>query len=111
MHHNVLDDDDRVVDDEADGGGEAAECHQVEALAERAQHDERDGECRGNDHAGDERRATVAQEQHHDQRREDQADDDGIAHAGDRIVHQVRLIVEGLQHHALRQLFSDGVDF
>ena len=35
MHHDVLDHDDRVVDDQADRGGQAAERHQVEALAEQ----------------------------------------------------------------------------
>ena len=70
MHHDVLDDDDRVVDDQADRGGQTAERHQVEALAERAQHDERHRERRRNHQAGDERRAPVAQEQHHDQRRQ-----------------------------------------
>ena len=101
VHHDVLDDDDRVVDDQADRGREAAERHQVEALAEQAQRDEGDRQRRGNHQAGDQRRAPVAQEQHHDQRRQHQADDHRVAHAGDRVVDEVRLIVERLQLDAL----------
>ena len=32
MKDDVFDDDDGIVDDEADGGGEAAESHEIEAL-------------------------------------------------------------------------------
>ena len=110
VHHDVLDHDDRIVDHQADRGGQTAERHQVEALAEQAQHDERHGERRRNHQAGDERRAPVAQEQHHDQRREHEADDHRVAHARDRVVDEVRLIVERLQLDALRQLLADGLD-
>ena len=34
MDDDVFDDDDGVVDDEADGGGEATEGHEVEGLAD-----------------------------------------------------------------------------
>src|SRR5881396_2041553 len=52
-------------------------------LAERAQHDERDRERRRNHEAGDERGAPVAQEQHHDERRQHEPDEDRVAHALD----------------------------
>ena len=107
MHHDVLDHHDRVVDHQADRGGQAAERHQVEALAEHAQRDEGDRDGRRNHQPGDQRRAPVAQEQHHDQRGQNQADEDGVAHAVDRIVDQIRLIVERLQVDALRQLLAD----
>ena len=110
VHHDVLDDDDRVVDHEADRGREAAERHQVEALAHHAQRDEGDRERRRNHQAGDERRAPVAQEQHHDERRQHEADQHGVAHARDRIVDEVRLVVERLQIDALRQLLADRLD-
>ena len=63
---------------------------------------------RRNHQAGDQRRAPVAQEQHHDQRRQHQADEDRVAHAGDRVVDDLRLIVERLQLDALRQLLADA---
>ena len=37
MHHDVLDHDDGIVDDQADGRGQAAQGHQVEAFAEERQ--------------------------------------------------------------------------
>ena len=40
MEDDVFDDDDRVVDDESHGCSQAAECHQVEALADGAECDE-----------------------------------------------------------------------
>ena len=63
VQDDVLDDDDRVVDHQSDGGGQAAERHQVEALAEERMRDERDGHGGGNDQAGNQRSAPVAQEQ------------------------------------------------
>ena len=108
VHHDVLDDDDGVVDHQADGGGQAAERHQVEALAQHAQRDEGDRDRGRNHQPGDERRAPVAQEQHHDERRQNQADQDRVAHALDGVVDDVRLIVERLQLDARRQLAADA---
>ena len=51
----------------------------------------------GNDEAGDERRAPVAQKDDDDDGGEDDADEDGIAHAGDAVADELRLIIEGLR--------------
>ena len=83
MQHDVLDDDDGIVDHQAYRGGQSAQRHQVEALAQQLEDDESDQHGDGNHQAGDDRGAPVAQEQHHDDRGENQADQDGIAHAVD----------------------------
>ncbi len=111
MQHDILDDDDRIVDHEAHSGSEAAERHEVEALADHPQHDEGDGQRGGDDQSRDERRAPVAEEQHHDERREQQADEYRVADARNRVVDETRLIVERLQVHAFWQLAADVLDF
>ena len=58
MDDDVLDDDDGVVDDETDGRGEAAEGHQVEALADSPEKEDGDGDGDGDNEAGDERGAS-----------------------------------------------------
>ena len=70
MPVDVLDDDDRIVDDEADRDREPAHRHHVDRLAEPAHHEERrhDGERQRD--GCDERQAPVAQEhQQHDRPR------------------------------------------
>src|SRR5216684_2840639 len=42
MQNNIFEDDDGVVDDQTDGGGEAAQSHQIEALIGHFQNDEGD---------------------------------------------------------------------
>ena len=66
MHDDVFHHHDGIVDHQPDGRGQAAQGHQVEALAHdrRAMNVTADG--RGNHQAGHQRRAPVAQEQHHD---------------------------------------------
>ena len=54
MHDDVLDDDDGVVDDEADSCGEPTECHQVEALSNGPEDKDGYGNRYGNDKSGDE---------------------------------------------------------
>ena len=66
---DALDHHDRVVDDEADGHGEAAHRHEVDRLAEQAHDGERREHGERQRHGGDERQPPVAQEQ--------QQDDDG----------------------------------
>ena len=85
VQHDVLDDDDLVVDHQADRRRQPAERHQVEALAEHLHRDERHDHRHRHDEAGHDRRAPVAQEQPDDQPGEEQADDDRVADAGDRL--------------------------
>ena len=89
FHHH-----DGVIDDQPDGRSETTERHQVEALAQNAQGNERDGDGHRNHQARNQRGAPVAQEHHHDERRQHQADENRIAHALDGIVHDFGLIVE-----------------
>src|ERR1035437_7935041 len=56
------------------------------------------------------RRAPIAQEQHHDQRSQCQADQDGVAYAGDGIRDDFRLIVVRAQVDALGQFLVDALD-
>ncbi len=67
---------------------------------------DRDGDGDRNHQAGNERRGPVAQEKKQDHAGQHQADEDGVAHAGDGVAHQLRLIVEELELHARRQLLA-----
>ncbi len=77
VEDDVFDDYDGVVDDETDGGCETAEGHQVEALAGELEEDEGDQYGDG--------RTPVAEKDDDDDGGEDDADEDGVAHAGDAV--------------------------
>ncbi len=97
MQHDVLDDDDLVVDDEADRRGESAERHEVEALTEELHRDERHHHRHRDDEPGHHRRAPVAEEEPDDESRQDEADDDRVANAADRRHDDVGLVVEQIE--------------
>ncbi len=111
MEHDVFDDDDGVVDDEADGCGEAAEGHQVEAGAEGVEEEEGDRDGDRDDQPRDDGRAPVAQEDHDDDGGEDDADEDGVADRGDGFADEFGLVVEGLERDAGREVFLQLHDF
>ena len=111
MEDDVFDNDNGIVDDQADGRGEAAEGHEVEAFAEQPQRQDGDGDGDGNDEAGDERRGPVAQEEEEDDAGEDESDEDGIAHAGDGVADELRLIVKEIELYAGGKLFLQFGDF
>ena len=67
MPRRVLEDHDRVVDDESGGDGKRHQRQVVEAVAEQIHDAERDGQRNRHRDARNERRADVAQEQEHDQ--------------------------------------------
>jgi hypothetical protein len=100
VQHDVLHHHDGVVDHQADGGGQAAQRHQVEALADQPQHQHGDRNGDRNDQAGNQRGGPVAQEEKENDAGQDQSDEDGVAHAGDAVAHQLRLIVKGSSLHA-----------
>ena len=51
MQYDIFHDDDGVIDDQAYGGRQAAQRHQIKALTQPAQSDERNGNCRGDHQA------------------------------------------------------------
>ena len=65
----------------------------------------------GNDQARHQRRAQVPQEQPDDEAGEQKSDDDGVAHAADRLPHDVGLIVKDVQLDAGGKLGPERFDF
>jgi len=66
MEDDVFEDDDSVVNDQADSSGEAAEGNQVETLAENSERDAGEEKSGRNDQAGDERSAPIAKKKNQD---------------------------------------------
>lgn len=100
MALDVLDHDDRVVGDEAERGGDARERHEVERLPERRQRERDDGDGeRDGDHRHD-HQPPLAQEREQHERGEPHADQDRVAHAGERIGDELALVIEVGPTHA-----------
>src|SRR6185437_12596404 len=114
VEDDVLDHDDGVVDHQADRGREDAQAHQVEALAEGGHDHKGDEDGGGDDQAGNQRGAPVAQEQDHHDRGQDEADEDGVADAANGLADDGGLVVEGREGDAGRQRLLEvghfGVD-
>jgi len=106
-----LDDHDRVVDHHADGGGDAAEGHQVEAHAEDVHHHERYQYGHGDAHADDEGAGKAPQEQVMHKHREHQADGDALPDALHALTHEEGLIVEKGELHVLGKFPADALQF
>ena len=100
---HMLDHDDGVVDDQADGGGHAAQGHDIEALAKHLQGQGGQGQDRRHDHDRHQRHADVAQEHQQHQRRQHRADGDGFGQALRRGVDQLALVVPGRDLDARRR--------
>ena len=81
---NVLHHHHRIVDHQADGDGEAAHRHQVDRSAEQAQEHERRNHRHRQRDRGDQRQPEVAQEDDQHDDREKAADENRVAHVGDR---------------------------
>ena len=79
--HNMLDHDDRVVDDQPHRGRHAAESHHVEAHVKNIEQQHRGREHAGHGNGRDQRDLQIAQEEQKDEHRENNADDHRIAHA------------------------------
>ena len=103
VQNDILKDHDGIVDDQTDGSGEAAQSHQVETLIGHFQHDEGSQQSDGYDQASYQRSSPIAEEQHENDGREQNADEYGIAHAGDGIVDDGGLVVKRLEMNAGRQ--------
>ena len=81
---HVLDIDDRIVDELADGDGEAAQGHGVDAQAEQMEHDHRDQDGDRNGGQRDGCRAPVEEEQEQDECHDDERFDQHAQHIVDR---------------------------
>ena len=115
VQDDVFEHDDRIIDNQTDGGSQTAESHQIEALTREFQDDEGDEQGGGNHEAGNERCAPVTQKEYEDDGREDQTEQYRVTHAGDGFVNDGRLIVEGFDVYARGQsranLLDLGVNF
>src|SRR5262249_25969712 len=107
--------DDRVIDYQANRGGEAAKSHQVEALPSDLQNDEGDKQSDRNHQASDKRGTPVAEKQNQNDGGKRDTYKHGVAHAGDGIVNNGRLIVKRFETNAFwqtgRQFLNKGVNF
>ena len=98
----MLDDDYHIVDEQADGGGHAAQGHDVESLPENLEQERGDCEHDRNGDRRNHRNLPAAQENQEDDCGDEHADDHGIAHAGRRSRDQFALVVPPVQMHAFR---------
>ena len=90
----VLDLDGRVVDENADGEGEAAEGHDVDGLVERREDDERGGDREGNGGADDQGTAPAAEEEQDHEAGEDRGNGGFAGDLGDGVADEDGLIEE-----------------
>ena len=107
---DVLDHDDRRVDQEADGDRQPTERHRVQPDVERPQQKscQRDRQWNGERHH--QRRANVAEQQENHEHDEDAAQHDRSADASEGRVHELRLVVHRPQLNAFGQRASNVVD-
>ncbi len=106
-HHvpvDVLDDDDRVVDDQADRQHQRQQRQQVDRIAEQQHHEEGADQRQGHrDHRHD-HRTQAAEEQEDDDGDDHQRFDQRLHDLGDRGVDEVGRVVDDLAGDAARQL-------
>ena len=108
MPLDVLDRHRRVVDEDADGQGEAAQGHDIERLAERVEHEDR-GEDGQRDRDRDDAGAAPIAEEQQDQRGRETGGDQRLAdHAADGRAHETGLIEQGGDLDVLRQQLRIG---
>ena len=99
---DVLDHDDGVVNDQADRDREPAQRHQVERVAGQVEEDEGDDERERDRQGGDQGGPEAFEEQQEDADAHEAADDDGVAHVGDRRLDEQPLIVDGMNRNSGR---------
>jgi len=88
---------DRVIDDQADRDREAAERHEIQRDAEQPHQRERAEQRDRHRQGGDQTGADIAQRERDDDQRQRDADQDRIAHALQRFVDELGLVVDGCQ--------------
>ena len=94
MTKDVLDDDDRVVDDQADRGGDSTERHDIERFLHAVQQErgnrngDRDDDRRNKNHP------PVLEKDQQDENRQHDAQTDAVPDRSEGLLYDVRLIVE-----------------
>jgi hypothetical protein len=91
---DILDDDDRAIDEHADGDGKAAQAHQVGGQPEQVHEQERDQRGHGQRGRHDGRRAPVAQEDHQQHDDQHRGFEQGFLDRADRAADQIGAVVE-----------------
>src|SRR5690606_17971960 len=104
LPHDVLEDDDRVVDDHADAERDAAEAHLVQRKAAEVDEAERRDDRDRDRNRDDQRRRRVAQEREQDNDGQDSAPDRGVADAVDRALDERALVGDDLQLEVVTEL-------
>ena len=102
--HDVLPDDDRVVDEEADRERERHERHDVQRHPEEVHDDERGDDRDRERQPGDDGRAPGVEEEEDDQDRQDPADDQGVRHVVDGLLDHDRAVPHELDLDGGREL-------
>ena len=109
---DILDDDDRVVDDDADREHDREQRHGIGGVADRVEHDEGADQADRHRQGRDQRRAQAAEEQVDDEHHEDEGLDQRLLHLVDRIGDESRRVVGDLPRQivgkALLQLRRAG---
>ena len=104
MSVEVLDDDDRVVDDEPDGQNQRQQRQQVDGVTQHQHDEERADQRQRNGYDRDQHRARVAQEQEDDHRDDQQRLDQRLQYLLDGAVDEDRRVVGDLAAYAGREL-------
>ncbi len=110
MQGDVLHHHDGIINHQPDRGCQSTQRHQVESLVEHLEGDEGHQHRDRNHQARHQRTSPVVQKQHHDERGENQANQDRVAHAGDGSGDDLRLIVERLNMDSRRQRRANVLD-
>ena len=100
---NILHVDDGVIDDHADGNGEAAEGHRVHADAGPLENEHGDAEGKRHGHERDEGGAEIQQEDEDDDGDHDRSVADGFGEITDGMVDEVLLLEKQGGFHAFRE--------
>ena len=100
---DVLDHDDRGIDQQADGDRQAAQRHRVQPDAERLQQQPGQRNRQRNRERHDQRGANVAEQHQNDEHDEHAAEHHRAADAAKRRRHELRLVVDDAKLDALRQ--------
>ena len=101
---DILNHNDRIIDQHTQGNGEAAQRHGIDRAADQVDRNDRRDNRHRNCRQRDQSRAPRGKEQEHDDRNEDQPLDQRRLHIANRAFDKIRLPENlGFKHHPLGQ--------